>query len=71
MNLTEAITRKEYTIVSIATDDGELRAFLLSLGCYDGEKITVIKQSKSGCIVSVRGARYSIDSPLARAISIE
>lgn len=71
MNLTDALVKKEYTIASIETDDEELNSFLFSLGCYSGEKITVVKQSKHGCIVLVKDARYSIDNHLARAILLE
>ena len=71
MNLTDALIKKEYTVSAIKTDDAELNAFLFSLGCYSGEKITVVKQSKSGCIISVKDARYSIDTPLAKSILIK
>ena len=71
MNLTEAIEGKEYIIQSIETDDEELDAFLFSLGCYSGEPITVIAKKKKNCIVSIKEGRYSIDSELARAITVE
>lgn len=70
MNLRSAIEGKEYIIKQINTDDEELNAFLFSLGCYSGEPITVISQKKSGCIVSIKDGRYSIDKQLAEAIVI-
>lgn len=70
MNLTQAIEEKEYIIKDITTDDEELDAFLFSLGCYSGEAITVISHMKSGCIVSIKDARYNIDKNLAKAIII-
>ena len=70
MNLTEALEEKEYIIKSIQTDDEELDAFLFSLGCYSGEKITVISHLKGGCIVSIKDGRYNIDNELAKAIII-
>ena len=70
MNLRSAIEGKEYIIKQINTDDEELNAFLFSLGCYSGELITVISQKKSGCIVSIKDGRYSIDKQLAEAIVI-
>ncbi len=70
MNLHAAEEGKEYIVRSINTDDGELNAFLSSLGCYSGEPITVISKRKSGMIVSIKDARYSIDSDLAKAITI-
>lgn len=70
MNLTEAIEGKEYIISAINTDDEELNAFLFSLGCYSGEPITVVSHLKSGCVVSIKDSRYSIDKQLASAILI-
>lgn len=70
MNLKDAIEGKEYVITSINTEDEELDAFLFSLGCYSGEKITVVSHKKGGCTVSIKDARYSIDNQLAEAISI-
>lgn len=70
MNLTKAEEGKEYIISAIETDDEELDAFLFSLGCYAGEPITVVKHRKSGCVVSIKDGRYSIDRALAEAIKI-
>ncbi len=70
MNLTQAQEGIEYIIKEIVTDDEELNAFLFSLGCYSGEPITVITHRKSGCVISVKDARYNIDKELASAILI-
>ncbi len=70
MNLTNAQEEKEYIIKAIDTDDEELNSFLFSLGCYSGEKITVISHLKGGCIVSIKDGRYNIDNQLAEAIII-
>ena len=70
MNLLEASEGKEYIINEINTHDEELNAFLFSLGCYSGEPITVISRRKSGCSVSLKDARYSIDNALAKAIAV-
>lgn len=70
MNLSEAQEGKEYIVKGIVTDDEELDAFLFSLGCYSGEPITVIAHRKGGCVVSLKDARYNIDTDLAKAISI-
>ena len=71
MTLKSAEIGKEYTINSIVTNDEELDAFLFSLGCYSGEAITVVARRKSGCVVSIKDARYNIDIPLADAITVE
>ena len=71
MNLKEATEEREYIVKSIKTEDEDLNAFLFSLGCYKGEKITVISHLKGGAIVSIKDGRYSIDNALAKAIEIE
>ncbi|MBE6639970.1 MAG: ferrous iron transport protein A [Ruminococcaceae bacterium] len=71
MNLTNAVEGKEYVVKEIATDDEELDAFLFSLGCYSGEKITVISRRKGGCVVSIKDGRYNMDDQLAAAIIVE
>lgn len=70
MTLWEAQEGKEYIIEQINTDDEELDAFLFSLGCYSGEKITVVSHLKNSCMVSIKDARYNIDRQLAEAIVI-
>ena len=70
MNLREAEIGIEYIIKSIETDDEELDAFLFSLGCYSGERITVISRLKGGAVVSIKDGRYNIDNQLAEAIIV-
>ena len=70
MNLLDASPGKEYIVQGIDTDDEDLNAFLFSLGCYKGEPITVVSHLKGGCVVSIKDARYNMDTDLAKAISI-
>ena len=70
MTLKSAVEWKEYVIREIQTEDEEMDAFLFSLGCYSGERITVVSRRKSGCVVSIKDARYNIDNQLAEAILI-
>lgn len=70
MNLLEAKEGMEYIVKGITTEDEELDEFLFSLGCYSGEPITVVSHRKNGCVVSIKDARYNMDTDLAQAISI-
>ena len=70
MNLTDAMLGEEYIVKEIQTEDDELKSFLFSLGCYRGEPITVISHIKGGCVVSIKDARYNMDTDLAKTISI-
>ncbi len=70
MTLATAPEGKEYIVQRIETDDEELDAFLFSLGCYSGEPITVVSRRGSGCVVSIKDGRYTIDRQLAEAIVV-
>ena len=70
MNLREAIVGQEYLISEIKTGDDELEAFLFSLGCYNGEGITVVSRRRSGMVIAIKDARYHIDSHLGEAILV-
>ena len=70
MNLNDAELGKEYIIADVETGgDEEMESFLFSLGCYSGEKITVVDK-KRNLVVSIKDARYNIDPELAAAIQI-
>ena len=72
MTLNETELGKEYTIQAVeAGGDEEMESFLFSLGCYSGEKITVVSRRKRNLVVSVKDARYNIDAELASAITVE
>ena len=70
MTLKNTLEGKEYTVEQINTDDEELNAFLLSLGCYSGAAITVVSHLKNGCVVSIKDGRYNIDNHLTEAIVV-
>ncbi|MBO6111593.1 MAG: ferrous iron transport protein A [Lachnospiraceae bacterium] len=70
MTLNDAEPGKEYVIKDVNTgNDEEMKSFLFSLGCYSGERITVVDK-KRNLVVSIKDARYNIDSDLASAIEI-
>ena len=69
-NLAQAKINTQYTIKDIDTNDEELKNFLFTLGCYEGEPITVISVLSDNYIITVKDARYSIDKDLAKAIIV-
>ena len=70
MTLNNAELGKEYRIDAVNTEgDEEMESFLFSLGCYSGEKITVVNK-KRNLVVAIKDARYNIDPELADAISV-
>lgn len=70
MKLADADMGREYSIVNVETDDDELRGFLMTLGCYSGEPVTVVSKIRNGYVISVSDGRYNIDRNLAEVISI-
>ena len=70
MNLNDAVEGREYIIQAVDSGDEEVDAFLLSLGCYCGEPVTVLSHLQGGCIISVKDGRYTIDRELAETILI-
>ena len=72
MNLLSAEEGKEYVITHVDTDDDEeMESFLVSLGCYEGQPITVISHLKGGCVVSIKDGRYTVDKQLMAAIEVK
>lgn len=69
-NLTQGEVGREYRIKEIISVDEELKNFLFTLGCYEGEHVTVISVLSENYVVSVKDSRYSIDKELAEAIVI-
>ena len=70
MTLARANTDCEYVIKKIETEVAEMKDFLFTLGCYAGEKITVISNLSDNYIINVKEARYSIDFELANVILV-
>ncbi len=67
--LANANVNVEYIIKDINThNDSQMYEFLSSLGCYAGEKITIISKLYKNYVVSIKDARYSIDEDLAKSI---
>lgn len=71
MTLADATINTPYTIGTLDTQDEELENFLLTLGIYQGEQITLVSTGKKNMTVVVRDGRYTIDQNLAGAITLQ
>jgi len=69
-NLSDASVGTPYMIQGIKASDQDLIDFLFTLGCYEGEEITVISILAENFVINIKDARYSIDRELAEAIRI-
>ncbi|MEL7565275.1 MAG: FeoA family protein [Dehalobacterium sp.] len=70
MSLAKGKLNTPYTVHSVNTEHEDIREFLFTLGCYPGEKVTIISKLASNYIVNIKDARYSIDEDLAKAIMV-
>lgn len=71
MKLNEGLEQETYKIKKINLNDEELKSFLFSLGCYEGENITIISNKKRTLTIVIKDSRYSIDSQMAKEIEVE
>jgi len=69
-DLTQVGINLPYIIKGIDTHEQGMKDFLFTLGCFEGEKITVISILAENYIIHLKDARYSIDADLARAILV-
>jgi len=69
--LASAELNKPYTIKAIETNCNKMQDFLFTLGCYEGETITLVSIVSCQYIVVIKDARYSIDRNLASCIILE
>lgn len=49
----------------------KMKKFLFSLGCYEGEEITLISVLAGNYVVNIKDSRYAIDAKMAKSIMIE
>ncbi len=69
-NLTHAGSNQPCVIKEIRAEEKGIKEFLFTLGCFEGETITVISTLADNYIIHVKDARYSIDADLAKSILI-
>ena len=62
---------ENYIIEEIENNNKEFRKFLFSLGCYKGEKITLISILGNNYIIKIKNSRYSINKKLASNIKVK
>ena len=69
MKLSKGKTNREYTIDAVSGKDDMVK-FLFSLGCYEGEKVTIISKVATNYIINIKDSRYGIDEALAKIIEV-
>ena len=49
----------------------KMRKFLFTLGCFEGEEITLISKLAGNYIVNIKDSRYALDENMAKSIILE
>jgi len=49
----------------------KIQKFLFTLGCFQGEEITLISKLAGNYIVNIKDSRYALDESMAKSIVIE
>lgn len=70
MTLDSASINTDYIVKGVATNNSDIQDFLFTLGCYEGETITLISILAGQYVIVVKDARYSINQELAECILI-
>ena len=49
----------------------KVKKFLFTLGCFEGEEITLISRLAGNYIVNIKDSRYALDESMAKSIVLE
>ncbi|PKM68005.1 MAG: ferrous iron transport protein A [Firmicutes bacterium HGW-Firmicutes-2] len=69
MSLNKAKIGQTFIIVKIEGHE-KIRKFLFTLGCFEGESITIISKLAGNYIVNIKDSRYAIDEAMAKSIRL-
>lgn len=69
MVLAKAKAGNTYKIENIKSPD-KMKNFLFTLGCFQGEDITLISKLASNYVINIKDSRYAIDEKMAKAIHL-
>lgn len=70
MLLTKAKIGQTLNVKSVAGKEKNVK-FLFTLGCFKGEKITLISKLAGNYIINIKDSRYAIDERMAKTITLE
>lgn len=69
MPLTE-IKQGQTGLIKNVFGTDKTKKFLFSLGCSEGEEITIISKLAGNYVVNIKDSRYAIDGKMAKLIEI-
>lgn len=68
--LSEGKVSSNYKVIQVDGKEKD-RKFLFTLGCYEGQDITLISMLAGNYVINIKDSRYAIDQSLARLITVE
>jgi ferrous iron transport protein A len=70
MLLSKAKIGQTYNVIRVEGKE-KVKKFLFTLGCFEGEEITLISKLAGNYIVIIKDSRYAIDESMAKIVEIE
>ena len=70
MLLSKAKIGQTFNIKSVEGKE-KIKKFLFTLGCFEGEEITLISKLAGNYVVNIKDSRYALDESMAKSIEIE
>lgn len=70
MLLSKAKIGQTYSVTAVEGKEKN-RKFLFSLGCFEGEEITLISILAGNYVINIKDSRYAIDKGMAKSIVVE
>lgn len=68
--LSEGKVGTTYKVLSVEGKE-KTKKFLFTLGCYEGEYITLISMLAGNYVINIKDSRYAIDKAMAKSIAVE
>ncbi|MGV8979558.1 FeoA family protein [Clostridium sp.] len=69
MLLSKAKIGKTFNIKQVEGKE-KMKKFLFTLGCFEGEQITLISKLAGNYVVNIKDSRYALDENMAKSITI-
>ncbi|GAA0182859.1 FeoA family protein [Clostridium sediminicola] len=70
MVLSKAKIGQTFNIKKVEGKD-KMKKFLFTLGCFEGEELTLISKLAGNYVINIKDSRYAIDESMAKSIQIE
>lgn len=70
MLLSKAKIGETFTVEKVSGKE-KIVKFLFSLGCFEGEEITLISKLAGNYVINIKDSRYAIDELMAKSILLQ